>query len=45
MDIAVWLRELGLGRYEAAFRNDGIDVDVLPDLTENDLSQLGGWPD
>ena len=41
MDIAVWLRELGLGRYEAAFRNDGIDVDVLPDLTENDLSQLG----
>jgi hypothetical protein len=26
MDIAVWLRSMGLGKYEAAFReNDGAD--------------------
>jgi hypothetical protein len=25
MDIVVWLRSLGLGRYEAAFRDNEID--------------------
>ena len=41
MDVAVWLRSLGLSRYEAAFSNDLIDADVLPDLTDDDLAQLG----
>ena len=41
MDIGGWLRGLGLERYEAAFRHEGIDVDVLADLTEKDLSELG----
>jgi class 3 adenylate cyclase/predicted ATPase len=41
MDVAVWLRSLGLSRYEAAFSNDSIDADVLPDLTDDDLAQLG----
>ena len=30
MDIAAWLRELGLERYEPAFRENEIDAEVLP---------------
>ena len=41
MDIAAWLRELGLERYEPAFRENEIDAEVLPQLTESDLSALG----
>ena len=41
MDIGVWLRELGLERYERAFREGDIDAEVLPDLTEADLEELG----
>jgi class 3 adenylate cyclase len=41
MDVAVWLRGLGLGRYEAAFNANSIGPDVLPDLTDGDLVQLG----
>jgi len=41
MDIVVWLRSLGLERYEAVFRDNEIDVDVLPELTEPDLEKLG----
>ena len=41
MDIAAWLQGLGLGRYEPAFRENEIDVEVLPELTESDLSALG----
>ncbi|HTX51599.1 MAG TPA: AAA family ATPase, partial [Caulobacteraceae bacterium] len=41
MDVAVWLRSLGLGQYEGAFRDNSIDADVLPDLTDADLVQLG----
>ena len=41
MDVGVWLRSLGLGRYEAAFNDNSIDADVLPDLTDGDLAQLG----
>src|SRR4029079_1293810 len=41
MDIVVWLRSLGLGRYEAAFRENDIDQTVLPSLTEEHLKQLG----
>ena len=33
--------ELGLGQYETAFRESEIDAEVLPDLTESDLNQLG----
>src|SRR6202035_2801335 len=36
-----WLRSLGLGRYEAAFRENEIDETVLPSLTEEHLKQLG----
>jgi class 3 adenylate cyclase/predicted ATPase len=41
MDVGSWLRSLGLGQYEAAFSDNSIDADVLPDLTDSDLTQLG----
>src|SRR5271166_3847000 len=41
MDLGDWLRSLGLGQYETAFRENGIDADVLPDLTDADLEKLG----
>ena len=41
MDVVVWLRSLGLGQYELAFRENAIDLTVLPDLTDQDLEKLG----
>jgi class 3 adenylate cyclase len=41
MDVVVWLRGLGLGKYEAAFRENEIDEAVLPNLTAEDLKDLG----
>lgn len=41
MDLANWLRNLGLGQYEAAFRENEIDDTVLPNLTAEDLKDLG----
>src|SRR6201984_1915127 len=44
MDIVVWLRNLGLEEYEAAFRNNKIDERVLPNLTQEDLKEIGVGP-
>jgi class 3 adenylate cyclase/predicted ATPase len=41
MDVAAWLRGLGLERYEAAFRDNEIDWEALPKLTAEDLKDLG----
>jgi hypothetical protein len=41
MDLGVWLRGLGLERYEAAFRENEIDDAVLRSLTAEDLKDLG----
>ena len=41
MDVVVWLRSLGLGKYEAAFRETEIDETVLPSLTHETLKELG----
>ena len=41
MDVVVWLRSLGLGKYEAVFRENEIDETVLPNLTAEDLKELG----
>src|ERR1700722_17147625 len=41
MDIAVWLRNLGLQQYEALFRENDIDAEVLSDLTDADLEKIG----
>ena len=41
MDVANWLRGLGLERYEPAFRDNDVDAEVLPRLTAEDLSAIG----
>ncbi|MBR0926440.1 AAA family ATPase [Bradyrhizobium diazoefficiens] len=41
MDVGGWLRRLGLEQYEAAFRDNEIDDTVLPNLTAEDLKDLG----
>src|SRR5262249_25412723 len=41
MDIAAWLRGLGLEEYEPAFRDNRVDAAVLPMLTAEDLRDIG----
>ena len=41
MDVGAWLRALGLGQYEALFREHEIDAGVLRDLVEADLEKIG----
>ena len=41
MDIAEWLRGLGLGRYTQAFQDAEVTTEVLSELTEADLRELG----
>ena len=41
MEIGAWLRSLGLERYEPAFRDNAIELEVLPELTEADLEKIG----
>lgn len=41
MDVGAWLRSLELGQYESTFRDNEIQADVLPDLTDGDLEKLG----
>jgi hypothetical protein len=41
MDVASWLRSLGLEQYEAAFRENGVDETVLSKLTAEDVKDLG----
>ena len=44
MDVVVWLRSLGLEEYEAAFRDNKINERVLPNLTQEDLKEIGVDP-
>jgi predicted ATPase/class 3 adenylate cyclase len=41
VDVGDWLRSLGLPQYEAIFRENAIDSEVLPELSESDLEKLG----
>ena len=41
MDVAAWLRGLGLEQYAPAFRDNDVDGEVLPELTADDLIGLG----
>ena len=41
MDVGAWLRGLGLERYETTFRDNEIDGTVVPNLTADDLKDLG----
>ena len=40
-NIAHWLEALGLGQHTQAFADNGIDRDVLFQLTEDDLKEIG----
>src|SRR5215467_10762139 len=41
MNIGGWLQSLGLEQYEAVFRENAIDADILHDLTEDHLREMG----
>jgi predicted ATPase/class 3 adenylate cyclase len=41
IDVALWLRDLGLEQYGPDFANNDIDGAVLPELTAEDLIALG----
>ncbi|ANW02050.1 hypothetical protein LMTR13_19635 [Bradyrhizobium icense] len=41
VDIADWLRRLGLHQYESVFRDNDVDAETLPSLTADDLRELG----
>jgi SAM domain (Sterile alpha motif) len=40
-DISRWLEGLGLGNYAKAFAENGIDLDILPSISDDDLKGLG----
>jgi SAM domain (Sterile alpha motif) len=39
--IADWLKRLDLSEYAERFAENGIDISVLPHLTDQDLKELG----
>ena len=39
--IADWLQTLGLGQYAQRFAENDISFSILPDLTDQDLKELG----
>ena len=39
--IADWLEKLGMSEYAQRFAENGIDVSVLPHLTDQDLKDIG----
>jgi class 3 adenylate cyclase len=41
MNVADWLRALGLERYEATFRENDVDAELLPNLTADELKEIG----
>ena len=41
MDLGEWLKGLGLDRYSAVFAENDIDFDLLGQLTDDDLKDLG----
>ena len=41
MDVAAWLRGLGLEQYASAFRENDVDGEVLSELTADDLISIG----
>ena len=41
MDVEDWLRGLGFERYQAAFRENDVDAELLLGLTDDDLKDIG----
>ena len=39
--IADWLEKLGMSEYAQRFVENGIDFAILPDLTDQDLKEIG----
>ena len=39
--IADWLQKLGLGQYAQRFAENDISFSILPDLTDQDLKEMG----
>jgi len=44
VDVGEWLKSLGLEQYEAAFRENDVDAELLFRLTADDLNHLGITP-
>ena len=40
-DVTRWLDKLGLGKYAEVFTQNDVDSRALPELTEQDLKELG----
>jgi hypothetical protein len=40
-EVADWLDKLGMSGYAQRFAENGIDFSVLPDLTDQDLRDIG----
>jgi SAM domain (Sterile alpha motif) len=41
IDVGAWLQDLGLGQYDAISREKAINEKVLPNLTAEDLKDMG----
>src|SRR6516165_3342686 len=41
LQIADWLKKLGMSEYAERFAENRIDLSVLPELTDHDLERLG----
>ena len=41
LDVACWLADHGLGHHAETFARHGVSGDILPDLTDADLKELG----
>ena len=39
--IADWLEKLGMSEYAQRFAENGVDLSVIRDLTEQDLKEMG----
>ena len=39
--IGAWLEDLGLGQYADAFERNAVELEVLPDQTDEDLRNFG----
>src|SRR5215831_2784108 len=40
-EVAKWLEQLGLGQYAQHFADNHINFAILPDLTDQDLKEIG----
>ena len=40
-EMGCWLENLGLGQLASTFAGAAIDLDILPEITEDDLEKLG----